>query len=131
MVTTERVIHDDEASSITITTSAGEITILPHHTSLISVIKAGEITIRKGNEQATYAIAGGILEIRPGSSVIALIDAVEHVSAIDMERAQDAYDRATQAMKEKVEKSDVDYARLEAYIEKNLNRVRTAQKYRK
>ncbi len=61
-----------EASQIILPTKAGEITVLPHHVPLVSVLKAGIMRITVGDKVIEKEIEGGILEVGKDKAVILL-----------------------------------------------------------
>jgi len=62
-----------QVSRMILPTKAGEITVLPHHVPLISVLKAGIIKITlSDNKIFEKEIEGGILEIDKDEAVILL-----------------------------------------------------------
>lgn len=131
IVTPDGVVYeDDSVDKVTIPALAGEMTVLPEHAPLVSVMGTGELLIHK--EGATHAIAAhqGILEIRPDSQVYVLADTAERAEHIDLERAEEARKRAEQLMKEQRQAGDIDFARIQAMIEKELNRISIGKKYR-
>ena len=131
IVTTEKVVYDKEVDSITLPTGAGEITVLPKHIPLISTIKTGAIRTKTNGVEQTFAVAGGVLEVRRNNHVVVLAGRTEPAQEIDIERAQAAYDRAKAYLEEKRNVSDADYARFQAMLEKNLNRINIARNHRK
>ena len=66
-------LFDAAAESATLPTSAGEITILPHHEALVTTLKAGTITVDvTAGESKTFAITGGVLECSNNRVVVLL-----------------------------------------------------------
>lgn len=61
-----------DASQIVLPTKAGEITVLPHHVPLISVLKAGIMRITTVDKVVEKEIEGGILEVDKDKAVILL-----------------------------------------------------------
>lgn len=139
ILTPEKVIYEDYISKIVIPTEAGEIGILPDHAPIVSVIKSGEIKIYKEQDAPIcLSINTGTLEVRASnkekginSEVIILASRSEMASGIDVERAEKAYERAQKAMEETENISDVDFARFQAMMDKELNRVKIGNKYRR
>jgi F-type H+-transporting ATPase subunit epsilon len=131
IITPERVVYESEIESVTLNTQAGEITVLPDHRPLISALAPGELTIRKDGQSLPFAVAHGVVEVRNNNQVVVLSDNSELAENIDEERAQAAYDRAKEFLAERREVSDVDYARFQAMLEKNLNRINVVRRYRK
>lgn len=52
------------ASSLNVPGVDGDMTILPHHEALVSLLRSGSITIKlaESDEVQTYTISGGTLE---------------------------------------------------------------------
>jgi F-type H+-transporting ATPase subunit epsilon len=149
IVTPERLILEDIVTQVSLPTTEGVITVLPGHVQLISSLGTGEIVVRhlpasvEGEESAEspMAVSGGFVEIknaphRPADTspqkgeeiteVIILANTAEHVSQIDIERAMN---RAKELMDMK-NASDVDFEHFEAELERSLNRVKIADKWK-
>lgn len=62
VITPKKIVLDEEILSATIPTSSGEITILPHHSKLFSIITEGIIKIKKTDGEDFFSIGGGYLE---------------------------------------------------------------------
>ncbi|MFH1890521.1 MAG: F0F1 ATP synthase subunit epsilon [Candidatus Kuenenbacteria bacterium] len=131
IVTPEKVVLKDEYDEAIIPTTAGEIGVLARHTPLVSGLKPGEIKLKKDDNTTSLAVSSGFIEVRPNSKLIILADTAEHAEEIDLERAQKARQRAEQMLKEKDTAEDIEYASLQAIIEKELARVKVGRKYRK
>lgn len=66
-------LFDGAAVSATLPTSAGEITILPHHEPLAGTLKPGTIAVRiVGNETREFAVESGVLECSNNRVVVLL-----------------------------------------------------------
>ena len=63
---------DGAAISATIPTTAGEITILPHHEALVATLKKGTITVREALGTKEIPIEKGVLEISANRAVVLL-----------------------------------------------------------
>lgn len=131
IITPEGVVYENDIDEVTIPTKDGVITVLPNHTPLVSSLAVGELKTKQGEQVNQFALAGGVVEVRPESEVIVLADNTEAASDIDLERAQAAYDRAKEYLKEKRGVADADYARFQAMMEKNLNRINIYRRHRK
>lgn len=130
IVTPYGVTYDDMIEKVTIPTAAGEITVLENHTPLVSILAPGELIIHKEGYTTGIALSGGFFEIRPNSDVYIMADTAEHGEQIDIERAEAAQKRAEELLKQIQNVEDVDYARLQAAIEKELVRVSVGRKYK-
>lgn len=63
---------DTEAKAVIVSTRSGEISVLPHHVPIITVLKAGRMTIKTEKEDISREIEGGILELAGEKAVILL-----------------------------------------------------------
>jgi len=73
IITPKGIELEREAIRIVLPTLMGEITVLPHHVPLISVLKAGKIRIAtEKEEEIEKEIEGGILEVVDNKAVILL-----------------------------------------------------------
>ncbi|MFA6423907.1 MAG: ATP synthase F1 subunit epsilon [Candidatus Magasanikbacteria bacterium] len=132
IVTPEKVIYEnDHIEQVTAPTTTGEITILPNHTPLITILNPGELVFKEKEELHHFAVAGGFLEVRENNEIVILADNAENVDQIDIDRAQLAKERAIAQMSEIKNREDVDYARIQAVIDRETNRIRLGNKYRR
>ncbi|MCD8495051.1 MAG: ATP synthase F1 subunit epsilon [Candidatus Pacebacteria bacterium] len=129
--TPDRVVYHDDVEQVSIPTAAGEITILPHHAPLVSIIQSGEMRIVKNGNTLPLVCDRGVLEIRADGTVAVLADTAEAIEDIDADVAQAAYDRARAYMQEKQNVADVEFAAMQAMLESNLARINAIKKWRK
>ena len=130
IATPEKVVYENDVFQVSIPTTTGQITILPNHSPLVSIIQAGELNAVDANGEQLLAVAGGFLEVRANGEVIILADRAERAEHIDLERAEAARKRAEEQMQALKGQEDIDYAKLQAIIDREMNRVRVAKKYR-
>jgi len=130
IVTPEGTIYEDQIEKVTIPTTSGAITVYPNHIPLVSVLQAGEMNIHKGDTIINLAVSSGVIEIRPDSEVYVMADTAERSNNIDIQRAKEAKLRAEELMKKQENALDVDFAYLQAKIEKELARISVGNKYR-
>lgn len=130
IATPEKVVYENDVFQVSIPTTTGQITILPNHSPLVSIIQAGELKAVDANGEQLLAVAGGFLEVRANGEVIILADRAERAEHIDLERAEAARKRAEKQMQAVKRQEDIDYAKLQAIIDREMNRVRVAKKYR-
>ena len=129
IVTPERVVYEAEIDQITLPTKDGEITILPNHIPLVSALQAGEMILKQGSEVHPLAVSGGLVEVQKGSQVTVLADTAERINEIDEKRAEEARERARKLLTEKHLDAE-QYAYLAGKIEKEMARLKVAQKHR-
>ncbi|PIR75976.1 MAG: ATP synthase F1 subunit epsilon [Candidatus Magasanikbacteria bacterium CG10_big_fil_rev_8_21_14_0_10_42_10] len=130
IVTPNGVTYEDDIEKVTIPTGDGEITVLEGHVPLVSTLSAGEILVHKNGQIVHLAVSTGILEIRPNSEVYLLADTSERAEDIDVGRAEAAKARAEELMKQKDALADVDFARIQAMIERETARIGVSKRYR-
>jgi F-type H+-transporting ATPase subunit epsilon len=128
IVTPEKTVYEAEIDQVTLPTQEGEITVLPGHIPLISVLQAGELVAKVGGEEIAMAVSGGIVEVRKNELVI-LADTAERAEEIDLKRAEEARQRAEKLKDEKIRTDETTYATAAAILEKNLARIRVAKKH--
>ena len=130
IVTPERVAYKDQVDSITIPTTEGEITVLPNHIPLVSILAPGELVTRKGKEENYLAVAGGFLTVHSQSKVIILADSAERAEELSIEAIEQARDRARRVMEDKRQVDEVAFADAAASLERELARLKIARKHR-
>lgn len=127
IVTPERVVYEDAVDQVTVPTTEGEITVLPNHIPLISILQAGELRTKKGTAEKNIAVSSGFVQVN-NNEVIILADTAERAEEIDEKRAQESHELAKKLMEEMKDKEAVDYVNLAAKLEKELVRLKVARK---
>lgn len=130
IVTPERVVYEKDIYQVSLPTAAGEITVLPHHIPLVTVLKTGEMLIKDEDGERPIAVAGGFVEVKDGKHLVVMADNAERAEEIDVERAEKAKARAEEQMQAIKAGDDIDFARLQAVIEREMNRIKVGKKYR-
>ena len=131
IVTPEREVLKEEVAQVTVPTKSGEITILPNHIPLVSVLAPGviEVKLADGNYEV-MAVSGGFIEVLKHKVVI-LADTAERAAEIDISRAEEARARA-EKIRETLEKVDqVQFANIAGKIAKEMARTRAANRWRR
>lgn len=131
IATPEKVIYEKDVFQVSIPTTTGEITILPHHIPLVSVLQTGEMKVKDAEGEHLIAIAGGFMEVRGKNEVVVLASNAELEHEIDLDRAEKARQAAVEQMVKAKAGEDVDFARLQATVDREMNRLKIARKYRK
>ena len=130
VLSAERELYADEASSLTLATEMGEITILAGHRPLVANLQPGELQIKKADGSTDWIFAGGgVLEFSPEAGCRVLADVAERVEEIDEKRAEEARERAKKSLSEA--KSEPDVAAAQASLMRAMARLRIAEKNRK
>jgi F-type H+-transporting ATPase subunit epsilon len=130
IVTPEKIVFSEEIESLVIPAERGYLGVLAGHAPLLATLQPGEITI-KGSSKGDlhYATSGGFMEVTPGKAVL-LTESAEEVAQIDIARAEESKKRAQERLAISAGK-DVDKSRAKAALERAINRLKIAQKYKK
>ena len=107
----------------------GEITILPNHIPIVANLVAGEIRYKKNGQENFFAVSGGFIEIKEDGEIVVLADTAEFGEEIDVDRAEQAKEKAQKLMSEAYKDEKV-FADVAASLEKHLARLRVARKHR-
>ena len=133
IVTAERVVRVERGVDALIAPgSEGQMTILPRHAALMTMLDYGELIFRRAGEEHRFAIGGGFMEVRH-DRVTVLADAAEAAEEIDQARAEAARARAQEAVKRAREQgaTEADLARAQAALQRSLIRLRVVQRPRR
>src|SRR3989338_2046666 len=98
LITPDRTVFDGDADSISLPTPEGEITVLPHHLPLISIVTAGSITVRKGRDEQLFAVSRGVIEV-DGTSLRVLVDTADRAEELEeaaIEKAKAAAEKSVE-----------------------------------
>ena len=130
IVTPEGVIYKDDVLKVTVPTEAGEVTILGNHAPMVSILKAGELHIYKDDQIISMAVSTGFIEIRPTGELYIIADTAERATDIDIERAETAKKRAEELLKQQQDINDIDFARIQASLERAITRIGVGNTYK-
>ena len=109
VITPRKIVIDRQVDSVTVPTAEGEITILPHHAHLFSLLVEGIVKIKSTGNEDDLAIGGGYLETN-GETVTVLVSRAYGQSEID----KDLTDKAVEEAKHILSKSTDEKERAEA-----------------
>jgi len=130
IVTPERTVLKEQVLSATVPTADGEITVLPSHIPLVSILRPGVIELKnEAGETEIIACSGGFIEVLQDRIVI-LADTAERAVELDEARVAEAKARAEE-IKNNKNSDDVQFAEANALIEKQLARSKALGRWRK
>lgn len=122
IVTQERMVYSGEVDYVSLPGTEGMMGVLPNHAPLLTALDFGEVMVRVKGDEEFFAIGGGFAEIRP-DRVVVLADSAEQAEEIDLERAQQARERAEEAMATGVRVDAERYAQIEAALKRAQIRI--------
>jgi len=128
IVTPEKVFYDGEVASLVVHGSEGYLGVLSNHAPLITALQPGRLEFRdKDDKVEVMAATNGFLEVSNNVATI-LCDAVERANDIDVQRAQESYERAKSRLVSLSSKSDeetsIDLPRARAALERAQARLK-------
>ncbi|TAL20558.1 ATP synthase F1 subunit epsilon [Patescibacteria group bacterium] len=129
VVTPERTVAKVEADSLTVPTVSGEITILPRHIPLVSMIKSGVAILRKGREESYLALSPGFIQVKKDGEILILVESADRAEELDLQKIEAAKERARQLLLEHAGREDVAFADAAAAMERELARLKVARKH--
>jgi len=126
VVTTLRVLVDQDVAELVAPGSEGYFGVLPGRAPFATTLKAGMLTYRTGREERRLTVTEGYAEVT-GTQVRILATAAERAEEIDVERAAQARLRAEQRLRDwEAGDETVDQPRALAALERALARLETA-----
>jgi F-type H+-transporting ATPase subunit epsilon len=130
IVTPEKILYQGDVDQITLNTSTGKISVLPHHVNLFTKVEPGELLIKIENHEQYMAITGGFLEVS-NNKVTILADYAVHADDIDVDKALEAQKRAEALLKKKEENlSEQDFAEARAELSRAILELHIANRRR-
>ncbi len=128
LITLSGVKYSADAYSVQLPTASGEITVLPNHEPLMSVLKPGVITVRRKAGDAAhllehYATFGGVVEVQ-GGEVKVLVDEADHSEEINEQDAERARHAAEQLVKNA--KNQVELSQAQTVVDRQAVRLQVA-----
>jgi F-type H+-transporting ATPase subunit epsilon len=129
IVTAEREVYAEEGVDEVVAPGIeGELTVLPSHAPLLTMIKPGIMRVVKGSEDTELAVTGGFLEVRDDRVTI-LADAAERAEEIDAVAAEEARRAAERALEERA--STETLVEAAAALQRALLRLKAVERRRR
>ena len=129
IITPDQTMFTGEANSVSLPTPDGEITVLPHHIPLMSIVAPGTVTIReKGGKEHLLAVSRGVVEV-DGKAIRVLVDTADRAEELEEEAILKAKAKAEKLQQEK--RDDVEgFAEATAILEREIARLQVARRRR-
>ncbi len=121
--TPEQLIYEGDVTSIRAPGIEGNFEILAGHLPFLTALDIGEIRVRESETPQLMAISGGVFEVLR-SGVTVLVETGEWASEIDVERAENARDRAQEHLTANA--PDLNRPQAEAALARARNRLKVA-----
>ena len=107
----------------------GDLGVMPGHAPLLTRLKPGPVRVKKQNgDEEVFYVSGGFLEVQP-KLVTVLADTAERAQDMDGAQAEEAKQRAKEALEGK--NADMDYSRAAITLAEAPARLRTIEQIKK
>jgi len=130
IVSQDRLVYEGEADIVIVPGSLGEMGILVGHAPLLSTLDMGVIRVKSGEQEEVFTVTGGFVEVQPDIVTI-MADAAENVKEIDIQRAEEAMERASNLLADDKPIDPDTYLRIQSAQKRSSLRLKTAEQYRK
>jgi F-type H+-transporting ATPase subunit epsilon len=128
LIAPDGVKYEAEAVEATLPTPDGQITVLPDHMPLISLLSPGEIILKIDGKEHILATEGGIVEVA-NNCVKILADTAEDVESLDQLKIEEAKKQAEEVLANA--RTDVEYADSLANLQKQLAKLSILKRRKK
>jgi F-type H+-transporting ATPase subunit epsilon len=130
IVSQDRLVFEGDADIVVVPGALGEMGILPGHAPMLSALDLGVIRVKMDQEEEVFTVTGGFIEVQPDVVTI-MADAAENVDEIDVDRAQQAMERAQKLLDEHSAEDAENYIRIQAALRRSNLRLKTVDQYRR
>lgn len=128
IITPERTIFSGDATSVSLPTPDGEITVMPHHIPLLSIVAPGTITVRIDGAEQLIATTRGVIEV-DGKSVQLLVDSADRAEELEEEVVELARKKAQELVHAR--RADAEgFADATAMLERQLSRLEVIRRHK-
>ena len=131
ITTPERTVFKDIVDAATIPTTEGEITVLPHHVPVVSLLAPGALVLKKGKTETDIAVSRGFVHVEDGAHILILADSADRAEELDLRTIEEAKERAQRVMKERGRQEDTAFADAAAALERELARLKVVRRRHK
>ena len=129
IITPEKTVFDNEVDQVSLPTTTGQITVLPHHIGLVTSIEPGELIYKKHQKEIRLAAGFGFAQIaKDGIKVLADLAAPEE--EIEEKKIEEAKKAAEQALAQKRLLAEEEYATAAADLQKALIQLKIKRRHR-
>ncbi|MBM4354141.1 MAG: F0F1 ATP synthase subunit epsilon [Deltaproteobacteria bacterium] len=125
IVTPRKEVLSRDVDSVTLPGAVGEMTVLPGHAALMSVLEVGVARWTAGGEMHELALNRGFVEVL-NDQVRVMTETCEVGGEIDIERAQKAAERARERLAQASRDAGIDVTRAEYALKRALIRLKVA-----
>lgn len=127
VVTSKKVLLDQETDFVMVRTVLGDMGILANHAPFVSELATGEMKVKAKGQDEFYFVSGGFLEISKSNTVTILADEAMLTKDIDIEHARQEVLIQEELAKKAQEDREILMTQRE--LQKALTKVKLAEKH--
>jgi F-type H+-transporting ATPase subunit epsilon len=117
IITPKKIVLEKDVDELSLPTTEGEITVLPRHIHLFTLLEEGVVRIKNGDKEDYIAVGGGYLET-DGNQAHVLVSRAYGQDEIDHKATVQAIEDAKLLMKRTKDKSQ--YNEVTSLLRKSL-----------
>lgn len=125
IITPHGLYKECSAKMVNVVTTDGQRGILPNHIPLVSMLEISIMHIDEDQERETYTIGGGMFYFDDQNVATILVDSIENIKDLDLERARIAKEEAEMLLKNKVDEQEL--LKAEIALKRAINRLGATQ----
>lgn len=119
-----KLVVGAKTAELKLPSSKGQLTVLPGHTDLLTILGVGELSFKEDGVDRRFAISYGFAEIR-NDKVLVLAETAEESVEIDKDRAKTAQKKAETALSGVLEEGQ--FNKLQLKLQRAVVRQNVAQ----
>lgn len=120
---------DEDIKAVSLPTPDGQITVLPNHIPLVSMIIPGEIIVKGETAQKIGLVYGGFVYIEADGQITVLADSAEHLEELNEKEIIEAKKRAEE-LRKNAGTNIGQQAEAEAALARSIAQLKTIRKHR-
>ena len=129
IVSAERQLFSGLVEIVVASGVEGDLGIMPGHAPLLTRLKPGPVRVKKQNgDEEVFYVSGGFLEVQP-KLVTVLADTADRADNMDEAAAEQAKQRAKEALEGK--NSEMDYSRAAATLAEAVAQLAALERLRR
>lgn len=128
ITTPDRQMFAGDVLSVSLPTPQGEITVLPQHIPLISILVPGTVTIREKGKETLLAVSRGVVEV-DGKTIHVMADTADRAEELEEEAILRAKAEAEKLQREKRDDRE-GFAEATAILERELAKLQLVRRRR-
>ncbi len=128
LITSEGSAFSGEATSVTLPSGMGEITVLKNHIPLLSTIEPGTVIIRTGEGEHLFAVSRGVVQVGQTGLMI-LSDIADRAESLEEDAIELARKRAEELRNARRTDSE-EFADATATLEREMARLMSIRRLR-